>query len=357
MAEDNRSDNQSPDEVLEVYVDLNEAEVEDLARIPGVGQELARRILDARPYEQVEDLRKVSGIGPSTLENMRPYVRVPSSTDEDLLPVEVEPDEQPGVRDEEVSEGVVRATEVLEEDEEGVELLPEPEGEELVDEEDVPTEDLLPVEVEPDEAPGMEDEEVSEKVVRATEVLDQDDELEKLPPPAPEEAPEEARPLTAPPDRFPNMVTRAQALWLALGAGLLSFLLSLAVALGILAAINGSLRFATPQDVREISRQVSGINDQVGTVQGDLDGLRVRLDNLETIGGRVVELEELAAGLEADLSQTESDLETLANQSETLASEVDSLQEESDSVMGFLEGMRTLLDDLFGPETTPESTQ
>jgi competence protein ComEA len=56
-------------------VSLNQASLEALEALPGVGPVLARRILEGRPYERVEDLLKVKGIGPATLEKLRPYVR------------------------------------------------------------------------------------------------------------------------------------------------------------------------------------------------------------------------------------------------------------------------------------------
>jgi len=43
--------------------------------LPGIGPVLARRIVEGRPYARVEDLLKVKGIGPATLERLRPYLR------------------------------------------------------------------------------------------------------------------------------------------------------------------------------------------------------------------------------------------------------------------------------------------
>ncbi len=43
--------------------------------VPGVGPVTAAKIVSARPFESVDDLLNVSGIGPATLEKIRPYVR------------------------------------------------------------------------------------------------------------------------------------------------------------------------------------------------------------------------------------------------------------------------------------------
>ena len=57
-------------------VELNEATFEELQSLPGIGPKLAELILANRPYQKVEDLLRVSGIGPKKLERLRELVRV-----------------------------------------------------------------------------------------------------------------------------------------------------------------------------------------------------------------------------------------------------------------------------------------
>ncbi len=63
----------------EFHVDLNEADWPELIQLPGVGETLARRIVESRrtdgPFLDHEDLIRVHGIGPKTLERVRPYLR------------------------------------------------------------------------------------------------------------------------------------------------------------------------------------------------------------------------------------------------------------------------------------------
>jgi len=57
-------------------VDLNEASFEELQTLPGIGPKLAERIMANRPYQNVDDLLKVNGIGESKMERLKPLVRV-----------------------------------------------------------------------------------------------------------------------------------------------------------------------------------------------------------------------------------------------------------------------------------------
>lgn len=52
-------------------VDLNKASIEKLETLPGIGPETAKAIIKGRPYESLEDLTRVKGIGPATLSKLR----------------------------------------------------------------------------------------------------------------------------------------------------------------------------------------------------------------------------------------------------------------------------------------------
>ena len=61
-------------------VDLNRAGSEELQRLPGIGPTRAESIVEHRsvngPFQSVEELLAVAGIGPSTLEGLRDLVAV-----------------------------------------------------------------------------------------------------------------------------------------------------------------------------------------------------------------------------------------------------------------------------------------
>lgn len=60
---------------------LNEASPEELQQLQGIGPELADRIVEARPFEQVEDLLRVRGIGTATLEKISRFLTVDVADD------------------------------------------------------------------------------------------------------------------------------------------------------------------------------------------------------------------------------------------------------------------------------------
>ena len=67
---------------LSFQLDINRAEWSEWSVLPGIGEMLAKRIVNARrdrgPFQSHAELLRVHGIGPRTLDRIRPY----------LLPIE-----------------------------------------------------------------------------------------------------------------------------------------------------------------------------------------------------------------------------------------------------------------------------
>lgn len=57
-------------------LNLNTASNKELETIPGIGPVTANKITAGRPYQSVEDLLKIHGIGKKTLDKIAPYVSV-----------------------------------------------------------------------------------------------------------------------------------------------------------------------------------------------------------------------------------------------------------------------------------------
>ena len=63
---------------IDFKIDVNKADWPELALMPDIGEQLAKRIVADRaekgPFADHEALRRVRGIGPKTLEGMKPYL-------------------------------------------------------------------------------------------------------------------------------------------------------------------------------------------------------------------------------------------------------------------------------------------
>lgn len=63
-------------------VNINSAGLDDLLQVPGINLKIARSILDYRevkPFENIEELLEVSGVGSATYRRMQPYVTIGST--------------------------------------------------------------------------------------------------------------------------------------------------------------------------------------------------------------------------------------------------------------------------------------
>ena len=77
-----RTRRHAPADTLRPFgINLNRADTTTLVKLPGIGPALAREIVRQRtehgPFESVDDLLEVKGIGPKKLQKIRPYVAVP----------------------------------------------------------------------------------------------------------------------------------------------------------------------------------------------------------------------------------------------------------------------------------------
>jgi len=63
---------------IDFKLDVNAADWPELALMPNIGEQIAKRIVEDRalkgPFRDLSELRRVRGIGPKTLESMKPYL-------------------------------------------------------------------------------------------------------------------------------------------------------------------------------------------------------------------------------------------------------------------------------------------
>jgi competence protein ComEA len=69
---------QAQQHAVRFQVDINTADWPELIQLPGIGNTLARRIVEFRqahgPFSKTDDLIHIKGIGPVIMERLRPYL-------------------------------------------------------------------------------------------------------------------------------------------------------------------------------------------------------------------------------------------------------------------------------------------
>jgi hypothetical protein len=305
-------------------VNINEASMDELCTLPGVGESLAERITAARPFEYLEDLENVSGIGPNFVDNLSPYVDLP------LAPTDGAQKEAAGSMDE--GEEVIEDAAPEAVAEEDSETLDEPHPDSL--EEDMP-EGVT----ETDETTLETAEESLE--AEATEITADEEEME----------PEEGVPTAPAPT--PAGTSRSFVYGIAFLAFFFALVIATALSVGIIASLNnGNLMFSSANQAAVLSAEIDQLDTSIQALQSDLDSLRVRVDSLEALGNRVDELETTVTAFQEDLNATTSQVEDLDQRFVGMESDMDQVKGSVERFQVFFEGLRELLANVLTPEET-----
>ena len=365
---------------VKTLTDLNTADIDDLIDVPGIGEVLAQRIIETRPFNTFDDVVRVKGIGSISLNRIAPYATVgngsfPITTGDEKM----ETNEETRSPDLEALEALTE-TEVEETSEVPADLIPLPPlplvepwiedeaevtveevaedivetaGEEEPEALDVLLPPPLPVEeVEEEEEETIQPEEVIEEVHVAPLPADLEiketplDEPKKIEPPAP--------PAEKP---APKPATRGQITWLGFFIFILTLIAAVAVSMGILAGINGGLDYASPADVAVVSHEVNALKGRADALEQSLTGVQARLDNLEALSGRVDKLETATGDLQGELETLAAETKSLTSQvqdlntvTETLGQQMEEVQAQSSRFQSLMDGLRDLLNNLFPTE-------
>jgi len=172
----------------------------------------------------------------------------------------------------------------------------------------------------------------------------QEPEIEKLSPlPSTAEAP------SAPPPP-PATFTRNQIGCAFLLSFFLTLGLSLLLTLGILASLNGGLRFASPAQVASLGARMDAMETRIGQLSTEINTLRERVSSLEALGKRVTTVEQTTRSLNESVETLSRQADENASRLDAMQKEFKALQEQNGRIQSFLEGLRDLLTGIFPPE-------
>ncbi len=294
----------------QILVNPNSASVDELTQVTGIGPDIARRIVNGRPYETLEDLTRINGIGPSMFEQIKSSLTL--EPDEKMMEIEAEAEKETPE----------------------LETVADPEKN---DEAHPPADEGFPA----DDSLELPEEEGAEKT------QDSDSNLVEE---APQVLPEPAVP--------PPGISRSSAIGWALFAGIVAMLLSIILSLGVIASINGgSLNFVTQTEYRKQQALLAEIDNRTDLLEGELAGMRERLTNLELLSGRISTVEKSVGAVQGEmdvaherLDGLSGELEILTEQIIGLSADVETFKAKLDRSESFFVNMRNLLNNLFPEE-------
>jgi competence ComEA-like helix-hairpin-helix protein len=301
-------------------VDLNTATVEELTQLLGIGLKMARRIIEyretVRPFQELEDLMAVPGIGGETYRRLADRLTV--SPAEEVKP-------QPALEEVEGRIPTMKA---------GNNAVSTALG-------------VSPVEGEKPSPPTKLEPPPKEERTEA----------EKPPPrepPPPREVPPEVRPPAVAPSPA-SSAWRGGFTWLA-AASLIGAVMGAILALLVIAGINGTLDLNQRVAVVELRAEADRLSREAGALQTDLDGLRQRLDTLEGLTSRLDNVEQDVGDLDSGLAEAQADIATLDARADALGEDIATVRAAADRFNTFLDGLRDLLFEFQGPPPTSTPT-
>lgn len=239
----------------------NTADEEQLRQLPGVGPQLAGRIVEGRPYRSAEDLRQVPGLGDSVLENIKPFLTFDTQGSDDA------------------------------------------------------------------EARTAEEVDSSEPVSTASSQSNDQAEVSE--------------------QRYPLVLMEPKPLktgfWALLAVGAASVLCSVTLTLSVLAGINGTLDFGRHAALQETRNELIQIQSQVEATQVELAALRGRAEALESISGKMVEVEGKVAALQRQIGETISAVDEMQMELSIALEETRAQAERVERFQAFLDGLSRLI--------------
>jgi len=179
-------------------------------------------------------------------------------------------------------------------------------------------------------------------------------EEERTPPteetPAAEGTP--APPSSLVPTRKPFKIGNLSWLWSSLMGGLLGMLFTLLVFSGI----NGSLDLSSSHAVLDVQNRMDNLAAEMNSLEGEVDGLRQRLDTLEGLTARMENAESAVDTLRQETMNLDQRADTLEGELASVSEDLSVIQTQSQQVTTFFGQLQVLLKETFGEGTVTEPT-
>jgi competence protein ComEA len=363
----------------EKKVDINFASKEELISVKGIGPALAEKIINNRPYSDIDDLTKVQGIGETSLETIKANLLISTQEKDAEFQAFVESirgdTRLPEIDGE---EGAEHDEDLPEEHANVEEVIPEEKSSELetdweksnvvadasdIENEEIPEPEILDADVKIlEEEVDLQEEPILEKQIdieveggKGKEPVEAEEHTQKEQVGATFQKAEQAHEKELEIEKSvtsENWITRSQLIWSMIGTAVFSIILTALITLGILSATNGGLRYATINDAKLIENQITLLNDVTTTMKTDIESLKTRLDTLETVAGRVTALETRADEVDGEIEVIQSSIKEMSEILITVQEEIDALQIAAEKSSQFRTGLLQLLQEIDG--TTEE---
>ena len=296
---------------------LNNASRDKLTAIPGIGPALAGRLTAARPFDTLEAVQTVKGIGVKLLEKL---MDSPASQP-NIEPAPAEP--PPTDIQSSIEEKSLEVKESLSEF-----------GENISERSQVARETI-------EESLSELGENLRGGIAGLGETVSKRGQAAR-------------QAIEALPAKFEQASKSQGTLWTILVSSAITTLVAILLTLAVLGGINGSLKFATGSQYRTMQREAAQLATLVGTLQQDLDGLRGRVDTLEGLGERTVALEKAQQQLDTDLEAASQQVTDMQAKVTALGKKVTQQEERTQRFETFLKELQALLGNLFAPQGETE---
>jgi len=315
-------------------LDVNRASVEELCALERFPRLLAERIVEGRPYASLESIRKVRGMGPRLYEQYSPYLYA-SQVEKPLQPPEPAAvvEAPPPTIETAVPEPVVMNKTPLPAVE-SAETSAEGSAAKAQPEPVIavgPTTSTQSVFYPPEEPPKKE----AERGAGFFRRPDWSRAIQIITPDVPPFSGERTQ--TAP------RTVRSETLLWAGGIGLLVLILSILFNMALLAIFNGGLHYAARDDMLNLQSQVNALDSQARALQQDVEGLRTRLDNMEALSGRIGILEEEQSALQEEMDAASQQVQAMQEQVDSVNQQISDIQQRTTAFEQFLDGLSSLL--------------